>query len=112
MLNYDHEQMGKFYTMGNCLQTVQLTFACGLLRAVMEVKIGGNCTGWDVIDSAVGIVYDRLEVHNDCPFIMMGDTRVEDGDERGEEWLKSLLIGAEIIAIESVSGGGNVNQGS
>ncbi|WYW02047.1 hypothetical protein Pori4_00175 [Pseudomonas phage vB_PpuM-Pori-4] len=112
MLNYDHEQMGKFYTMGNCLQTVILTFASGLLRAEMQVKIGGNCTGWDIIDSAVGIAYDRLEVHNDCPFIMMGDTRVEDRDERGEEWLKSLLIGAEIIAIESVSGGGNVNQGS
>ncbi|WYW00851.1 hypothetical protein Aura_00172 [Pseudomonas phage vB_PpuM-Aura] len=106
MLNYDHEQLGSFLAMfgGKVTQTVILTFASGLLRAEMQVKIGGNCTGWDVIDAAVNTVFDKLETHNDCPFIMMGDVRIEDEEERGEEWLKSLLIGAEIIAIESVAG--------
>jgi hypothetical protein len=99
------------------IQTVRLTFAMWEYRKTMEVEVGGNCTGLAVIDCAVGIAYEQLEQRGlygsqetmafmDMPSLTDPDDVLEcdEGSEgwdrlRGEDWLKDMLISAEIIAI-------------
>lgn len=88
-------------------QTVRLTFGMWEYRKTLETEVGGNCTGLTVIDCAVGNIYDNLpENHYGAASMEMdamdksGDTLLcEDDEERGEEWLKDMLISAEITAI-------------
>ncbi len=112
-MNYDPNLTcsGKMAT-----QQVRLTFGCWNYRAVLEVSVGGNCTGLAVIDCAVGNAYDTLQQHSmfgtdkTCAVINMVDPAApdselecseDDGSDRfrGEDWLKDLLISAEIISI-------------
>jgi len=94
------------------VQTVRLTFGVFDYRAVMEVEVGGNCTGMTVIDCAVGIAYDQLEQRgiygSDDTYAVItlaeageaeGGTECVDDEGRCEEWLKDMLIAAEITAI-------------
>jgi len=94
------------------VQTVRLTFGVWDYRAVMEVDVGGNCTGLTVIDCAVGIAYDQLEQRSiygsDDTYAVItlakageaeADMECEDDEGHGEEWLKDMLIAAEITAI-------------
>lgn len=94
------------------IQTVRLTFGIWDYRAVMEVEVAGNCTGMTVIDCAVGIAYDQLEQRgiyssdDTYAVITLGkagedgaEMEAEDEEGHGEEWLKDMLIAAEIIAI-------------
>ena len=89
-------------------QKVKLTFAQWEYRVEMTATVGGNCTGLTVIRSAVGSAFDTLPYRTDGPHeitsIVMtnaaGDTlECEDEDERGEDWLADMLIGAEIVSI-------------
>lgn len=94
-------------------QTVRLTFAMWKYRAYMDVVVGGNCTGLTVIDCAVDNAYRLLEQKgiyasdDTIATITMlatdesGDTLECDDDEgHCEDWLKDMLIAAEIIAIK------------
>lgn len=89
-------------------QRVKLTFGNWDYRAEFTVTVGGNCRGLTVIESAVGMVYDRLPVsRGKWQLAELILTRVngdrlscEDDADKGEEWLKDMLIGAEIISIE------------
>jgi len=95
-------------------QTVRLTFAMWKHRATVEVEVGGNCTGLTVIDCAVGMAYDQLEQkpflndqckRDSCAVILMpsmeSDSVLECTDEelKGDDWLKDMLVSAEILAI-------------
>lgn len=96
-------------------QAVRLTFGLWQYRVQVEVTIGGNCTGLDVISEAVGSVYEKLERRqvygggDDYAELVMSSPESPDdvllcGDDepgglQGEEWLASMLIGAEIISI-------------
>lgn len=103
-------------TLCGCMakQTVRLTFAMWKCRATVEVDVGGNCTGLTVIDCAVGVAYGQLEQRpfrnqkgkDDSyavirmPHIESEDTlEATDEDLQGEDWLKDMLVAAEIIAI-------------
>ena len=85
-------------------QTVRLTFGCWDYRKTVETVVGGNCTGFNVIDTAVGRVYEELPEERGAVYIVLergDDTLYCDADEeRGEEWLRDMLIAAEIVAIE------------
>ena len=86
-------------------QTVKLTFQQWEYKAEMIEVVGGNCTGMTVIDSAVDIAYENLPDDRGCPYIVMTDAdgntlRCDDDEEQGEEWLKGMLVRAEITAIE------------
>ena len=107
-MNYDPN----LTTCGNmATQTVKLMFALWEHRAEMTVQVRGNCTGLSVIESAVSIAYDQLE-QEDCDGmgtmiakLILIDPAGEhlessDQDERGEDWLKQMLIAAEIIEIQ------------
>lgn len=86
-------------------QTVRLTFGIWEYRCTKEVVVGGNCTGLQVIETAVESLYDKLpEDEWGVKFITMESEKENhensDEEERGEEWLKDMLIAAEIITIE------------
>lgn len=96
-------------------QAVRLTFGLWQYRAQVEVTIGGNCTGLDVISAAVGAVYEKLDrrkiygAEEDYAELVMASPESQDdvllcGDDdpdgpQGEAWLSNMLVGAEIISI-------------
>ena len=103
-MNYDPNICRNF-----AKHTVKLTFGQWTYRAEHTVKVGGNCSGLDVIKAAVGSVYDKLPDNGDGPEMILTNllqdasgknatmTVAEEGDD---EFLQKILIGAEIIALE------------
>lgn len=90
-------------------QTVRLTFGQWEYRKTMEAVVGGNCTGLTVIECAVRHAYEELttRIWRDCKYAHIelvnkaGDMLdCEDDEDRCEDWLQDMLIGAEIVAIE------------
>lgn len=93
-------------------QTVRLTFGLWKYRKEMEVQVGGNCTGLRVIDSAVEQAYenlDRLGVYmsdDTYAVIYMNSTdgtesmECADEEDEREDFLKNMLIKAEIVDIQ------------
>jgi len=89
-------------------QTVKLEFQLWESKAYYEIKVGGNCTGLTVIDCAVSNLYDKLPSlyeNADLPYILLEDEKgntleTADEDEKGEDWLKDMLVKAEIVKIE------------
>jgi Family of unknown function (DUF5406) len=88
-------------------QEVELTFAKWTYRKVMRTKVSGNCKGMTVIESAVGRIYDELPLdrYSTTHIVLKDDAtgdKLDCGDEfdRGEEWLKDMLIKAEILSIK------------
>jgi hypothetical protein len=93
-------------------QTVRLTFGVWRYRTAIEVLVGGNCLGHRVIECAVGSAYEDLptKTYRDgkkkvkAAFIDLkapnGDIiQCEDDDNKEEDWLKDMLISAEIVSI-------------
>jgi len=100
-MNYDPYMV----CSGNmALQTVRLTFAQRDYKKTFEAKIGGNCTGLTVIEAAINNVYDNLPRKLGATLLVLerGEDTLEVGDEDGAEddWLKRMLVAAEIVAIE------------
>lgn len=90
------------------VQTVKLTFASWEYRAERTVEVGGTCKGFSVIESAVYRAWEGLEFDQcgnvEYANITLTDSKgeeliCEDDDDRGEDWLKDMLISAEIISI-------------
>lgn len=104
------------FNLSGCLscQTVRLTFGMWRYRLTLEVPVKGNLMGFDAIRAAVENVYESLPartVYDDrgrdeeMAEIQLqdpdGDTlRVEDDELKGEDWLRDMVIAAEIIDIE------------
>ena len=98
-------------------QLVRLTFGMWKYRAVIEVPVGGNCTGLTVIDCAVSNAYDGLEqrgimgskktyavlnmpsLEDPEDFLECDEDESHNGHLRGEDWLKDMLVAAEIVSI-------------
>lgn len=107
VMNYDPN-----YTLCGRMakQTVRLTFGLWKYRTSMDVVVGGNCTGLSVIEYAVELAYEQLSSvpffngdtggNDEMSVIHIGNLQCMDDDLRGEEWLKDMLISAEIINIE------------
>lgn len=110
IMNYDPNVVD--YTR----QTVRLTFASWEARRVMEVDVPGG-TGFDVIEGAISLAYESLpdrtyETLTSEPITVAvleltypdGDVLIcEDEEQAGEDWLREMLIGAEIVAITASS---------
>lgn len=103
-------------------QQVRLTFGLWNYRATVEVSVGGNCTGLEVINCAVSNAYNTLTQRGiygsdeTYAVIVMVDpsapgSTLECGENdlcgqlRGEYWLRDMLIGAEITSIVPTSKG-------
>jgi hypothetical protein len=89
-------------------QRVRLTFGQWHWRRTVETTVGGNCTGFEVISTAIESVWEDLPgADHDSEIALIwlanaeGDELLcEDDDRRGSDWLKDMLISAEIVAIE------------
>ncbi len=83
-------------------QTVELTFQMWEYTKTMTISVGGNCTGLDVIECAIGNIEDELG--GDSGEIILTNS---DGDELSVElWdckLEDILVGARITAISPAS---------
>lgn len=111
IMNYDPHLTNS----GNiAVQTVRLTFGMWDYRATMEIQVGGNCRGLTVIDCAVENAYEKLEQRGiygsddtyaviNMPKIGNPEEILECGDDEGdgEDWLKDMLVSAEITSIVS-----------
>lgn len=94
------------------VQTVELVFQLWDYKATYVQTVGGNCTGLTVIETAVSNVYESLpnselvSEEDDCAELKLtkigGDEILTccDEDERGEDWLRDMLVSATIISIE------------
>ena len=85
-------------------QTVRLTFGIWEHRKIMDVTVGGNCRGLDVIKAAVENAYELLPAAphaSESKTITLTDASGEDLEcvEDEGDWLKNMLIAAEIIDI-------------
>jgi len=86
-------------------QTVKLVFGQWRYRKEVLVDVGGNCTGFAVIEAAIGSFYEECTNDGDFEFeLELEDAEgglliCEDEENQGEDWLKDMLICAEIVAI-------------
>lgn len=106
ILNYDPN----LTSCGNMAkQTVKLVFAQWDYRAEFTTQVGGNCTGFTVIESAIENMHDDLsEGPESLPEIILtrenGDKLYcEDEEDKVSGFLKDMLIYAEIIDIQPKS---------
>ncbi|MDE5897896.1 MAG: DUF5406 domain-containing protein [Treponemataceae bacterium] len=102
-MNYDQNLV---FCGGMARQTVRLTFGMWEYRAEKETIVAGNCLGLEVIAAAVESVYERLPEngHGAKELVMKNDEGTSlqcyDEEEEGEDWLKNMLVKAEIVSIE------------
>ncbi len=89
-------------------QHVEVTVKQWAYSATHIVRIGGNCRGFDVMESAVSQVCDlaREGVPEGCPPRLIlkapnGDTlECDDDDDRGEEWIKDMTVSVQIVGYD------------
>ena len=100
MKTYDPNEL-----MGMTTQTVRLTFQVWEHQVDKVVSVGGNCSGFSVIESAVCNLFDKLDTQNRLgdlvPFIDINGCTCFDEDEREEEWLKDMLVSAAIVEVQA-----------
>jgi hypothetical protein len=91
----------------NCgIQVVDITFMAWGYSMTFTTRISGNRRGWDVIEAAVGVIYDQLPTfRNEIASIELANAAgekllVEDEEDIGEDWLKNMIVSASIIAWE------------
>lgn len=99
-------------------QTVQLTFQIWQYKATKEAVVGGNCMGFTVIDFAIAQVYESLpyqEIRYDGKDYYVAEITLEDDEgnillcedeeNQRDDWLRDMLVSAEIVAIKPDNGG-------
>lgn len=87
-------------------KTFKLTFMAWDYKETVETTVGGNCRAFDNLDSALSNVYDKLPRDEyDTSYIILkrgdGETlHCEDDDCRSEDWLRDMLVSAELVSVE------------
>lgn len=70
------------------------------------LRIGGNCNGFDVIQSAVELIYESLfdEQDNPAELVLTDDAGKEllctDDEEMRDEWIKKMVVSCQIVDFE------------
>lgn len=102
MQNYDPNDATDMRTV----HVVEMTFQQWDYRTTRTARVGGNVTGLsDNLECALSNLYDELADGLSVPCLKLlneaGDTLdCEDDEDRQDEWLKDLLVKAEIVAVE------------
>lgn len=87
-------------------QRVEVTLMQWGYSKKFTVDIGGNCTGFDVLESAAGRIYDALPKkdygEDEVAFVVLdrpdGDTlECTDDESRDEDWLKDMIVSLQIV---------------
>lgn len=86
-------------------QTVRLTFRQWLYEAKTIEVVIGNVSGFLAIESAIANLHDRLTREQRTARMQLRDPKgstllCEDDEGHGEEWLKRMLVKAEILTLE------------
>jgi hypothetical protein len=72
-------------------------------RAVEVVEVGGNCHGFGVMETAIGVLLESLPGDERASIILTDPEgnrlHCEDDDDRQEEWLKDMVVSVRIIAL-------------
>ena len=106
MMDYDPNLT---YSGRMALQTVRLTFGLWKYRHIATVIVDGNCRGLNVVEGAIEAFYDKLQPnqHNNYKSFHMTDPEGNvltcdecEADRDAGDWLKDMLIAAEIIDIK------------
>lgn len=98
LINFDPNMN---YSGNMSTKTIRMTFGVWDYRLTKEVTVGGNGAGFHNIDSALMQIYEDVEATG----IVLkresdgGTLLCEDDENQGEDWLKDMLIAAEIIAV-------------
>jgi len=89
-----------------CRQTVLLTFGLWDYRANVKTIIDGNEDGFFVIEEAIENIFNKIKETPEeklCMCDKLGDNlECFDDENLGIDWLKSMLISAEITERESL----------
>lgn len=102
VMNYDPNMVS---SGRKAKQVVRLTFGAWEYRVSIDKTIAGNTLGLAVIESTVDFIYNGLFSKKEgyATLYMLNQSgdelSISDDDGRGEEWLKDLLISAEIVSI-------------
>ena len=107
-LDYDPNILRKFHK-----KTIKLVFGMWKYRLETTVDVNGNIAGLDLIEFATEKFYAGLPTDDfGAPKLILsneaGDTLLitqDDDDTDDEDWLKKMLVSAEIIAIETEKAG-------
>jgi hypothetical protein len=103
-MNYDPNMIACGRT---AKQTVHLVFGLWEYRKAIDVIVNSNLTGFDVIDAAVCVAFDSLDtdIRGNARIIMKKGEREDldcvDDEDEGDEWLRCMLISAEILSISN-----------
>lgn len=89
-------------------QKVAITFQCWDYKTTKVAHIGGNCKGLDVIETAVDHIFSELADEQDTNYPSLelindngeGLDCENDGCQDGVEWLKNMIVNAEIVSIK------------
>lgn len=95
---------------GFAYHTVEVVLGKWDYKATHVVRVGGNCSGLDVMECAVGNLYYKLPEE-----WFGGETLVtvvltnnageellcQDDDGLGEDWLREMVIGVRVIGLQS-----------
>lgn len=89
--------------------TVEITYQLWDYTKTVEVKISGNCRGFDILESAIAQHADSNEFDNDDPEIILSRP-AEDGSEEPDtlqctpdeddsidRWLGKMCVGIRIV---------------
>jgi hypothetical protein len=75
-------------------------------QRTFTTRVGGNCHGFTIMETAIGNVYETLLDTQDDPSELVltddnGDTLLcTDDDNLGDEWIKKMVVSCRIIDFE------------
>lgn len=86
-------------------QTVEITLKQWRYAATFKVEIGGNCRGFEVLETAIGTLFEGLydpSNPTDVARVVLkdsnGDTLLcSDDEDEGEAWLKPMVVSVAIV---------------
>lgn len=82
------------------IKTVRLTFGQWKYRRAVEVTVNGNTSGMETVFQAIEIARGQ-HFYGDKIVLYAGQSTLEcENDDQEDEWLRNMLVAAEIIAIE------------
>ena len=96
-------------------QRVRITLKQWDYTATLETTVGGNCQGFEIFECAISNAWEELPIREKCgddyAYVTMtrsnGDAlECEDDELNGEDWLKQMVVGIEIVAQEAEQKGG------
>jgi hypothetical protein len=94
MKNYDISHRWGFHV-------VKVTFQQWEYKTTVTTKVGGNCKGMTILETAIGNIYEQMGDQGDPDTICLkspnGDTLYcTDDEQRGEEWLKDMVVAVTV----------------